>query len=86
MAAKEHLVSIILAPGGGSTSAQSSDGFTLTTATVASIDAGVQLVGNLQGQGVTHIELSASFGDAGLEEIRRAMEPGVRLGRVHYET
>ncbi|MBS3803582.1 MAG: hypothetical protein KGY54_03485 [Oleiphilaceae bacterium] len=85
MTEQTHLAFIILAPGGASSSAQSSEGFTLTTAIVDSVDAGVQLVRNLQGQNVTNIELSASFGDDGLELIRRAAEPGVLVGRVRYE-
>jgi hypothetical protein len=39
MTEKVHLAFIILAPGGGSSSAHSSEGFALTTATVATIDA-----------------------------------------------
>ncbi|WP_404364227.1 DUF6506 family protein [Marinobacter sp.] len=85
MSEQVHLAFIILAPGGASTNARSDNGFTLTLATVDTIEAAVQLTRNLTGQGVTNIELSAGFGDDGLAEIRKVAGTGVRVGRVRYE-
>lgn len=84
MADRQHLAFIILVPepGSNSQSQQSYDGYTLTLATVDSMDAGARLGRDLSGQGVTQIELSSSFGDEGLEAVRTAVGPGVRVARV----
>lgn len=86
MTERMHKACIILTPVGGSSSTQSSDGFTLTLATVSTVEAGVQTVRNLRDQGLTHVELSENFGDDGLAQIRREAGSDVRVGRVRYET
>lgn len=85
MTKQVHQVSMILVPDGASMSTQSSKDFTLTIATVTSVEAAVELIRSIDGHGLTHVELSASFGDEGLERIQEVAEQLIRVGRVHYE-
>lgn len=84
MADHQHLAFIILvpAPGSNSMSQQTYDGYTLTLATVDSIDAGARLGRDLRSQGVDQIELSSSFGDEGLDAVRTAVGAGISVARV----
>lgn len=75
---------IVLAPGGPSTSTRSEEGHTLTFAIVDSVDAAVQLITSLSGQGLTHVELSEAFGDEGLAAVGKALDEKVKIGRVHF--
>jgi hypothetical protein len=88
MSENTHLAFFILVPEPGSNSVSRSTGagFTLSLATVDSIDAAVQLVRDLSSQGVTAIELSSSFGDEGLSALREAAGEGVRVARVRDES
>ncbi|KXS34881.1 MAG: hypothetical protein AWU55_3129 [Halomonadaceae bacterium T82-2] len=83
-----HLAFLILVPSPGNTSLTSQGGrdYRLSLATVSSVDAAVRLARELTDQGVTAIELSASFGDAGEARVREAVGPSVKVGRVHYTT
>lgn len=85
MAEHIHKAFIVLAPAGGSSSTQTSDGFTLTLATVSTVEAAVQQVRTLRDQGLTHVELSADFGESGLVAVRKEAGSGIRVGRVRYE-
>ncbi|WP_129139181.1 DUF6506 family protein [Modicisalibacter coralii] len=86
--ARSHLAFLVLVPSSGNTSltSQGGKGYTLSLGTVDSIDAAARLARELAEQGVEAIELSASFGDAGVARIREAVGPSVKVGRVHYET
>lgn len=86
MARANHIAFFILvpAPGNTSLSSQSSNGYTLSLATLGSIDAAKRLARELAGQGVTAIELSSGFGDEGLAAVREAAGEGVKVGRVYY--
>lgn len=88
MSQQKYLAFFILAPalGSSSVSSQSADGFSLTLATVDSVKAARNLAGNLKSQGVTHIELSSSFGDEGLAVIREAVGEGIEVARVRSES
>ena len=86
MADQAHLAFFILipAPGSNSMSRNTGPGFSLSLATVDSVDAAVQLVHDLRGQGVTAIELSSSFGDEGLAAVQAAAGEGIEVARVRY--
>jgi len=77
---------VVLAPGGASSSTRSEEGYTLTIGIVDSVDAAVQLISSLSGQGLTHVELSAAFGDEGLAAVKKALDENVKIGRVHFDT
>ncbi|MEC9482353.1 MAG: DUF6506 family protein [Halomonas sp.] len=81
-----HLAFFILvpAPGNTSLSSQSSNGYTMSLATLGSIEAAERLARELSSQGVTAIELSSSFGEEGLAAVREAAGPEVKVGLVRY--
>lgn len=84
MASKRHLAFLILVPPPGSNSLSQQAGldFTLSLATVDSINAAERLARDLGGEGVTDIELSSGFGDEGLAAVQAAAGEGVRVARV----
>lgn len=87
MSQQTHLVFFILVPtlGSNSVSSQSADGKSLSLATVDSVEAARRLAGDLKNEGVTHIELSSSFGDEGLAAIKEAVGEGIDVARVRSE-
>ncbi len=87
MADHKHIAFLILVPtvGSNSVSTQSGQGFTLSLATVDNLVSAKQLAGDLRDQGVDAIELSATFGENGLAEIREIVGDGVDLGLVRYQ-
>jgi hypothetical protein len=84
MSEQHHLAVIVLVPSPGSNSSSSSsgNGFTLSLATVDTIEAAVQLTQSLVTQGVNSIELSSGFGDEGLAAIQKAAGTGIDVARV----
>lgn len=87
MSRSTHLAFFILVPASGNTalSSQSSNGYTLSLATLSNVEAAKRLARELNAQGVTAIELSSSFGDEGLAVVREAVGEGVKVGLVRYD-
>ncbi|SHE36786.1 hypothetical protein SAMN02745148_00257 [Modicisalibacter ilicicola DSM 19980] len=87
MASSKHLAFFILVPEPGNTSlsSQSSNGHTLSLATLGSIEAAQRLARELSSQGVTSIELSSGFGEKGLSAVREAAGEGVKVGLVRFD-
>ena len=87
MASSKHLAFFILVPEPGNTSlsSQSSNGYTLSLATLGSLEAAQRLARELASQGVTAIELSSSFGEEGLRAVRDAAGEDVKVGLVRFD-
>ncbi|MGC3873165.1 DUF6506 family protein [Halomonas sp. GXIMD04776] len=87
MASTQHMAFFILvpAPGNTSLSSQSSNGHTLSIATLSDIDAAKRLTQELTSQGVDTIELSSSFGEQGLKAVREMAGGNVKVGLVRFD-
>lgn len=87
MADHKHIAFLILVPtvGSNSVSTQSGEEFTLSLATVDNLMSAKELARDLRDQGVDAIELSATFGENGLAEIRDIVGKDIDLGLVRYE-
>lgn len=88
MTSRQHLAFLILIPGGRNTSltSQSSGPHAISVAIIGSMETAKRLTRELIGQGITTIELSASFNENDVAAIRAIAGPSIRLGRVHYLT
>ena len=85
--AAEHEAFFVLIPKPGNTSvsSQSSNGYTLSLATLGSVEAAQRLAKELAAKGVTAIELSSGFGEGGLSAVRDTVGDKVRVGLVRYD-
>ncbi|WP_372972159.1 DUF6506 family protein [Marinobacter sp.] len=83
----QHIAFLILLPpgSGNSVSTQAGGDLTLTLATVDSLESAERLVSDMAGQGIDRVELSASFGDHGLAEIRAMVSNPGMVGLVRFE-
>lgn len=88
MTAQQHSAFLILIPGGNNTSltSQSSGSYVISVAVIGDLATAKRLTRELIDQGVTTIELSASFNDDAVAAIRAIVRPNIRLGRVNYIT
>jgi 2-keto-3-deoxy-6-phosphogluconate aldolase len=86
MTSRQHLAFLILIPGGGNTSltSQSSGPYAISVAVIGDLASAKRLTRELINQGITTIELSASFNDDYVAAIRAIAGPSIRLGRVNY--
>ncbi|SFU50189.1 DUF6506 family protein [Halomonas korlensis] len=88
MTSRQHLAFLILIPGGSNTSlsSQSSGPYAISVAVIGDLASAKRLTKELIDQGVTTIELSASFNDDAVAAIRAIAGPKIQLGRVSYIT
>ncbi len=88
MVPRQHLAFLILIPEGNNTSltSQSSGPYAISVAIIADLPSAKRLTRELIEQGITTIELSASFNDDAVAAIRAIAGPNIRLGRVNYIT
>lgn len=88
MTSRQHLAFFILIPGGGNTSltSQSSGLYAISVAVIGDLASAKRLTRELIEQGVTTIELSASFNEDAVGEIRAIAGSEIRLGKVDYIT
>lgn len=91
MASMQHYAFLILVESSGNTSlsSQGSGEVRLSVATLSSLRAAERLVSELVAQGVSQIELSSSFGEAGEAVVRTVIadsgaERLVSVGRVQF--
>lgn len=88
MTSRQHLAFFILMPEGSNTSltSQSSGPYAISVAVIGDLESAIRLTRELMDQGITSIELSASFNDDDVAAIRTITRPNIRLGRVNYMT
>ena len=91
MASMQHYAFLILVESSGNTSlsSQGSGAVRLSVATLSSLRAAERLVSELDAQGVSQIELSSSFGEAGEKLVKTVVadsgaERLVSVGRVRF--
>jgi len=91
MAVMQHHAFLILVENSGNTSlsSQGSGEVRISVATLGTLRAAERLVSELVAQGVSQIELSASFGAAGEAALRTVVadsgaERAVSIGRVRF--
>ncbi|WP_053070704.1 DUF6506 family protein [Halomonas sp. PR-M31] len=87
MASTQHIAFLIMVPSSGnaSSSSQSSGGYNLSLVTLSDIEAAKRLTRELVSQGVDRIELSSSFGEQGLETVRKVAGEDVEVGLVRFD-